>query len=58
MYRTANSLPRKEYETITVKNEALEKFLKAIQLEKKKDPALDNSTFLNSLVSDYKKSKR
>jgi len=58
MYRTVNSLPRKEYKTITVKSESFQKFIKAIRDAKKYDPLLDNSTFLNSLVSEYKKNLR
>ncbi|TRZ80407.1 MAG: hypothetical protein D4R90_01535 [Nitrosopumilales archaeon] len=48
-------LPRKEYKTITVKSESFQKFIKAIKNAKKDDPSLDNSTFLNSLLSKYKK---
>jgi phosphopantothenoylcysteine synthetase/decarboxylase len=48
-------LPRKEYKTITVKSESFQKFIKAIKEAKKGDPSLDNSTFLNLLVSRYKK---
>jgi hypothetical protein len=48
-------LPRKEYKTITVKSESFQKFLRAIKDAKKDNPALDNSTFLNSLLSKNKK---
>lgn len=51
-------LPRKEYKTITVKSEAFQKFTKAIKDAKKDDPTLDNSIFLNLLVSRYKKNQR
>jgi hypothetical protein len=51
-------LPRKEYKTITVKAESFQKFIKAIKDAKKDDPTLDNSEFLNALVSKYKKSQR
>jgi hypothetical protein len=51
-------LPRKEYKTITVKAESFQKFVKAIKDAKKDDPTLDNSEFLNSLVSKYKKNQR
>ncbi|MGC1426135.1 MAG: hypothetical protein WA833_05470 [Nitrosotalea sp.] len=48
-------MPRKEYKTITVKSESFQKFLKAIKDAKKDNPTLDNSTFLNSLLSKNKK---
>ena len=53
-----NQLPRKEYKTITVKTEAFQKFVKAIREAKKDDPLLDNSTFLNSLVTRHQKTRR
>ncbi|CUR52465.1 protein of unknown function [Nitrosotalea devaniterrae] len=51
-------MPRKEYKTITVKTEAFQKFVKAIREAKKDDPLLDNSTFLNSLVTRHQKTRR
>lgn len=46
-------MPRKEYKTITVKNASYEHFKKAVRDAKKKDKSLDNSTFLNMLVSQH-----
>lgn len=51
-------MPRKEYKTITVKEEAFGKFIRAIRKAQKDDPRLDNSTFLNSLISKRQKSRR
>lgn len=51
-------MPRKEYKTITVKIESFQKFIKAVKDARKDDPALDNSTFLNSLLSRSKKNQR
>ena len=53
-----NHMPRKEYKTITVKSESFQKFVKAIREAKKDDPFLDNSTFLNLLVSKHKKNQK
>jgi hypothetical protein len=53
-----NLMPRKEYKTITVKSESFQKFIKAIKDAKRDDPSLDNSTFLNSLLSKYKKNQK
>jgi hypothetical protein len=44
-------MPRKEYKTITVKVAAFEQFAKAIKDARKKDPSIDNSTFLSSLIN-------
>jgi hypothetical protein len=51
-------LPRKEYKTITVKSESFQKFIRAIKDARKDDPSLDNSTFLNLLITKYKKNQR
>ncbi|HVZ62805.1 MAG TPA: hypothetical protein VG896_03955 [Candidatus Nitrosotalea sp.] len=51
-------MPRKEYKTITVKTEAFQKFTKAVREAKKENPSLDNSTFLNSLVTRHQKIRR
>lgn len=51
-------MPRKEYKTITVKNECYEHFKKAVRDAKKKDKTLDNSTFLNLLVSHHHRTRR
>ncbi len=51
-------MPRKEYKTITVKTEAFQKFVKAIRDAKKRNPDIDNSTFLNSLIAKYHKNRR
>lgn len=48
-------LPRKEYKTITVKEETFVRFLKVIHDAKKANPELDNSTFLDKLLDSYKK---
>lgn len=51
-------MPRKEYKTITVKNESYEQFKKAVREAKKKDKSLDNSTFLNVLISQHQRSRK
>lgn len=51
-------MPRKEYKTITVKLDAFRQFTNAMKKAKKKNPNLDNSTFLTSLVSKSQKIKR
>ena len=51
------SLPRKEYKTITVKVDAHAKFLRAIKDEKKINPKIDNSEFLELLLDMRKKSR-
>ncbi|MDE1727403.1 MAG: hypothetical protein KGH89_09110 [Thaumarchaeota archaeon] len=51
-------MPRKEYKTITVKNESYEKFKKVAKEAKKKDKSLDNSTFLELLMNQHQRSKR
>lgn len=51
-------VPRKEYKTITVKNESYEQFKKAVREAKKKDKSLDNSTFLNVLISQHQRSRK
>ncbi|MDE1830101.1 MAG: hypothetical protein KGI25_07245 [Thaumarchaeota archaeon] len=51
-------MPRKEYKTITVKNECYEYFKKAVRDAKKKDKSLDNSSFLNLLVSHHHRSRK
>ena len=51
-------LPRKEYKTITVKNESYEQFKKAVREAKRKDKSLDNSTFLNVLISQHQRSRK
>ncbi|MDE1845619.1 MAG: hypothetical protein KGI10_09900 [Thaumarchaeota archaeon] len=50
-------LPRKGYGTITVKVEAFQKFRKAIHDEKKTNPRIQNSTFIDLLLEAYRKSK-
>ncbi|HJU14507.1 MAG TPA: hypothetical protein VJ792_08655 [Candidatus Nitrosotalea sp.] len=50
-------MPRKEYKTITVKNASYEHFKRAVREAKKKNKSLDNSSFLNLLVSHHR-SKR
>ena len=52
------SMPRKEYKTITVKNESYEQFKKAVREAKRKDKSLDNSTFLNVLISQHQRSRK
>ena len=47
-------MPRKEYKTITVKNECYEHFKRAVKEAKKKNRELDNSAFLNLLVSHHR----
>jgi len=51
-------MPRKEYKTITVKNESYEQFKKAVKEAKRKDKSLDNSTFLNVLISQHQRSRK
>ena len=51
-------MPRKEYKTITVKNQCYEHFKRAVRDAKKKNKSLDNSTFLNLLVAHHNKVKR
>lgn len=51
-------MPRKEYKTITVKNESYNQFKRAVREAKKKDKSLDNSMFLDSLISQYQRSKK
>ncbi|MDE1763527.1 MAG: hypothetical protein KGH88_04695 [Thaumarchaeota archaeon] len=51
-------MPRKEYKSITVKNDCYEHFRKAVRDAKKKDRTLDNSTFLNLLVNHHQRYKR
>lgn len=51
-------MPRKEYKTITVKNESYEQFKKAVRDAKRKDKSLDNSTFLNVLISHHQRSRK
>lgn len=49
-------MPRKEYKTITVKVETHIRFLKAVR-DAKRDGAIDNSKFLDLLLSIHKRSK-
>jgi len=51
-------MPRKEYKTITVKSESFQKFVRAVKEAKKGDPSIDNSLFLNSLITKYQKVRR
>ena len=51
-----SKMPRKEYKTITVKVETQEKFLRAVR-DAKRDGAMDNSKFLDLLLSTHKRSK-
>ena len=48
-------MPRKEYKTITVKEQAFVRFLRAVHDAKKANPKLDNSIFLEKLIESYKK---
>ncbi len=60
IYQSCNSsivVPRKGYKTITVKDEIFYKFQKAIQDAKERDPKMENSKFLDSLLDKHKKSK-
>lgn len=52
------SMPRKEYKTITVKNESYDQFKKAVREAKKKDKSLDNSMFLDLLISQHQRSRK
>lgn len=52
------SMPRKEYKTITVKNESYDQFKRAVREAKKKDKTLDNSMFLDLLISQYQRSRK
>lgn len=51
-------MPRKEYKTITVKNESYNQFKRVVREAKKKDKLLDNSRFLDLLISQYQRSKK
>ncbi len=51
-------MPRKEYKTITVKEETFSKFLRACRQAKKSDPAVDNSVFMEKLLAKYRKRRR
>lgn len=51
-------MPRKEYKTITVKNEAYDQFKKAVREAKRKDKSLDNSMFLDLLISQHQRSRK
>ena len=51
-------MPRKEYKTITVKGETFNKFLRACRQAKKSDPEIDNSVFLEKLITKYRKKHR
>jgi hypothetical protein len=51
-------MPRKEYKTITVKSIAFRQFTNAVKMAKKRDPDIDNTTFLTSLVSKSSNAKR
>ncbi|MDE1828915.1 MAG: hypothetical protein KGI25_01200 [Thaumarchaeota archaeon] len=48
-------MPRKEYKTITVKEQTFVRFLKAVHDAKKANPELDNSVFLEKLLDSYRK---
>lgn len=48
-------MPRKEYKTITVKEQTFARFLKAVHDAKKANPELDNSIFLEKLLESHKK---
>jgi len=50
-------MPRKEYKTITVKVDAFQKFTNAIKKAKKKNPNIDNSEFLISLIGKNQKNQ-
>jgi len=51
-------MPRKGYKSLTVKDEAFYKFVKALKEAKKVNPRMDNSKFINSLIDLHKKSKQ
>lgn len=51
-------MPRKEYKTITVKEETFNRFLRACRQAKKSDPAIDNSVFMEKLLVKHKKKRR
>ncbi|HJT10161.1 MAG TPA: hypothetical protein VJ771_05195 [Candidatus Nitrosotalea sp.] len=57
-YRTITFVPRKEYKSITVKNECYEHFKRAVRDAKKKDKSLDNSMFLDLLVTRHLRGKK
>ncbi|MDE1863019.1 MAG: hypothetical protein KGI33_08915 [Thaumarchaeota archaeon] len=46
-------MPRTGYKTITVKAETAKKFWRALALEQKKDPRVDNSFFLDRLLGHH-----
>lgn len=48
-------MPRKEYKTITVKEQTFNRFLRAVHDAKKANPDLDNSSFLEKLLELYRK---
>lgn len=48
-------MPRKEYKTITVKEQTFVRFLKAAHDAKKANPDSDNSVFLEKLLDSYRK---
>jgi len=48
-------LPRKGYKVITIKEEAFNKFFRAVQDAKKADPKMDNSRFIEWLLENKKK---
>ncbi|HJU13016.1 MAG TPA: hypothetical protein VJ792_00985 [Candidatus Nitrosotalea sp.] len=48
-------VPRKEYKTITVKQQTFTRFLKAVRDAKKSNPDLDNSSFLEKLLESHRK---
>lgn len=51
-------MPRKEYKTITVKEETFHRFFKLRHEVKKKDRKMYNDRFLNVLLDIYEKKSR
>lgn len=48
-------MPRKEYKTITVKQQTFTRFLRAVRDAKRANPEMDNSVFLEKLLESYRK---
>ncbi len=51
-------MPRKEYKSITVKNRSYKQFIRVVKKAKKKDKSLDNSAFLDLLISQRQRFKK
>jgi len=50
-------VPKEGYRSLTIKQDVYEKFIKAVQESKEKDPKIDNSKFMDSFLDKHKKSK-